>query len=150
MIIQFNWYEISQISYIPESQLILAYCLFINTLNPHERKIARSVGDLKRKLKIDNISTSLISRNYILHHIRNGIISNYTCAEPQGYFTNVTFFSADVHVKHKTHYLYILSQRPISSKENWIPSYYVDDKYHKNPFITKINDKLYFTLEKKI
>ena len=149
MIVQFNCAEITAISVTPENQLILAFCMCINTLNPHARKMARNIDDLRNKLKLNSISTSLISKKLIINSY-NGIISNYICAEPQNYMTNIAFMYADVHVKHKTNYLHMLAQRPITSKNNWIPKYYVETKqYNTNPFITIINDNIHFKLEKK-
>lgn len=150
MIIQFNWYEITAISKIPENQLILAMCMFINVVNPHERKLAKNIQQLQSKLKLKSVSTSLISKRLIINHY-NGVISNYFCAEPQNYMTNVSFLYADVHVKHKTNYLHMLGQRTLTSKNNWIPSYYLEEKqYNTNPFITLQNNKIHFKLEKQL
>ena len=150
MIIQFNWAEISGVSKVPENQLILALCMFINYLRPHDRKIAKSIDDLANKLKIDSVSSSLISKKLILNNY-NGVISNYICAEPQNYTTNISFMYADVHVKHKTNYLYMLGQRTLNSKNRWIPDYYAEPKqYNTNPFITHTDNKIFFKLEKQL
>lgn len=149
MIILFNWYDIKRITAIPEAQVILAYCLYINNVNPLEKKMARSLRELQRKLSLKSIPFTLISRSIILDH-ENGIISNYIGAEPQSYFTNHRFLEADISVNHKVNYLQILSQRSLSSKNTWIPSYYVDKALYTNPFIKYENDKIHFKLEKTI
>lgn len=149
MIIQFNWYELNKITRIPDCQVILAFCLFINRKNPDIKRIAGSHHMLKQKLNITNNYYALIHNKLILD-CANGIFSNYECQEPQSYITNCSFLHAKVPPKIKCEYLYILSQRSLSNKNCWIPENYVEPEYWNNPFIKHENSKIKLTLEKQL
>ena len=142
MIVQFNWYELNKITRIPDCQVILTFCLFINRKNPDIKRISGSHHMLKQKLNIANNYYALIHNKLILD-CANGIFSNYTCQEPQSYITNCSFLHAKVPARTKCEYLYILSQRSLGNKNCWIPENYVEPEYWNNPFIKHENSKIY-------
>jgi hypothetical protein len=149
MIIQFNWYELNSITRIPDSQVILMFCLFINKSNPLVPRIAGSHQILQKKLNIGNNYYALIHSKLILES-KNGIFSNFRCEEPQSYLTNSSFLHSKTSPYLKSEYLYILSQRNLGNKNCWIPENYVETECWKNPFITHNKSKLNFTLEKQL
>jgi hypothetical protein len=149
MIVQFNWYELNNITRIPDCQVILIFCLYINKLNPEVKRISSSHHMLQKKLNISNNYYSLVHSKLILE-TRNGIFSNFKCAEPQSYITNCSFLHAKVSPFVKSEYLYILSQRSLGNKNCWVPENYVESDYWNNPFIKHNKPKLNFTLEKQL
>jgi hypothetical protein len=149
MIIQFNWCELNSITKLPDSKIILMFCLYINKSNPLERKISNNHSMLQKKLHIGNSYSALSAQKYILNS-RNGIFSNYICAEPQSYLTNCSFLHAKVAPQLKSDYLYILGQRSLNNHNNWVPEEYVEKHHLTNPFITHYKSKIIFTLEKPL
>jgi hypothetical protein len=149
MIVQFNWIELNKITRIPDCQTILMFCLYINKVSPTIKRISGNHLMLRKKLNISNNYYAII-HNKLIVESANGIFSNYTCAEPQGYLTNCSFLHAKVSPKVKSEYLYILSQRSLGNKNCWIPDNYVEPEYWKNPFIKHENSKIKFTLEKQL
>ncbi len=149
MIVQFNWYELNSITRIPDCQVILIFCLYINRSNPLVPRIASSHHMLQKKLNIGNNYYSLIHSKLIVES-KNGIFSNYQCREPQSYITNCSFLHKKTSPYLKSEYLYILSQRSLDNKNCWVPDNYVEENYWKNPFIKHENSKLKFTLEKQL
>lgn len=149
MIIQFNWYEINSITKIPESQIILMFCLYINKATPLVKRISSSHMMLQKKLHIKNVYSSLLSRKFIIDST-NGIFSNYVCNEPQNYVTNCSFLHAKVNPYIKAQYMYMLGQRSLNNYNNWIPEDYVEPELFNNPFVKHTNSKIIFTLEKQL
>jgi hypothetical protein len=146
MSIQFNWYELNYTTRIPDAQVILLFCLYINKYKPLARRIASNHIMLQNKLHIRKNYYTIIYKNCIIEH-RNGIFSNYTCIEPQSYLFNCSFLHARVPAQTKSEYMYILSQRSLNNRNNWIPEDYVEEKYWNNPFIEHKQSKLIFKLE---
>jgi transposase len=144
MIVQYNWYELNKISKLPEAHVITIFCLSIGTDKP----ISYDTQLLKHKLNIDNIPNSLFTSNIITRY-HHGIFCNYTTNEPQCYINNPSFVHMRWSAQDKSDYLYILSQRSISNKNNWIPDYYIHRKYHNNPLIAREKGKITFPLENK-
>jgi len=149
MIIQFNWCELNSITKLPDSKIILMFCLYINKSNPLERKISSSHALLQKKLHIGKNYLALSAQNFILES-RNGLFSNYVCQEPQSYLTNCSFLHAKVPPQLKSDYLYILAQRSLNNYNNWIPEEYVEEHHLTNPFIKHHKSKIIFTLEKQL
>jgi hypothetical protein len=146
MSIQFNWYELNQITRVPDAQVILLFCLYINKYRPLAKRIASNHIMLRTKLHIQNNYYNIIHQKCIIEH-RNGIFSNYTCIEPQSHVVNCSFVHAKVPAYLKCQYLYILSQRRLNSSNIWIPEDYVEPEYWNNPFIEHKQSKLIFKLE---
>jgi hypothetical protein len=142
MVIRYNWCEITSITKVPESQLILIFALCVGLNKP----LSGSLDLLKKKLFLDAIPSTLINYGYIGIH-RTGIFSHYKTIEPQSYIRDCSFLHMRFSAKHKSDYLYILSQRSIINENNWIPEHYVEPQYHTNPLIRKIKDKIIFPLE---
>jgi hypothetical protein len=149
MIIQFNWYELNQITRIPDCHAILIFCLYINRASPTTKRIASNHLMLQKKLNIGKNYYTLIDRKLIIDS-KNGIFSNFKCVEPQSYITNCSFLHAKTPARVKSEYLYILAQRSLNNLNTWVPENYVDSAYWKNPFIKHQNSKINFTLEKQL
>jgi hypothetical protein len=142
MVVQYNWYELNNISTLPESHVIMIFCLSVNPNNP----ISYSLSALKKKLNIDNIPNSIVY-NRIIASYSHGIFTFINVKEPQCYVTNTSFVHMRLSAQVKSDYLYILSQRSIANKNNWIPDYYIPQKYHTNPLIAREKGKITFPLE---
>jgi hypothetical protein len=149
MIIQFNCCELDKIAKLPDSKLILIFCLYINRANMLERKISNNHNMLQNKLHIGNKYSALLTQKYIIES-KNGLFSNYTCAEPQSYLTNCLFLHSKVSPQLKSDYLYILGQRSLNNYNNWVPDDYVEEHHLSNPFIQHYKSKIIFTLEKPL
>lgn len=149
MIIQFNWYELNKLTRIPENQIILMFCLYINRATPLVKRISSNHMMLQKKLHIKNVYSALLAQRLIIDS-KNGIFSNYVCAEPQNYVTNCTFLHAKVPPYLKAQYLYMLGQRSLNNYNNWIPEDYVEPEQFSNPFVQHTNSKIIFTLEKQL
>jgi transposase len=142
MIVQYNWYELNIISKLPEAHVLVIFCLSIGLDKP----ISYSTNLLKKKLNIENIPNSIFSKNIITCY-DHGIFCNYKTNEPQCYIRNTSFVHMRLSAQTKSDYLYILSQRSIGNKNNWIPDYYIHHKYHNNPLIGREKGKITFPLE---
>lgn len=149
MIIQFGWNELHNIDSTPEAKLILLFCLYINRASPLEKRIATDPYFLAKKLKIDFVPATLITRRFILQS-RQGLFSNYVCKEPQSYLTSMKFIHTDAPAQEKVNYLYMLSQRAMNNPNNWIPREYVDEKLLTNRFIYTTTTKIIFLPEKQL
>lgn len=143
MVVQYNWYELNKISKIPDAHVLIIFCLYIGT----EKPLSYSFNLLKQKLNIETIPNSLLTSNIITSY-NHGIFCNYKTNEPQCYITNPSFVHMRWSAQDKSDYLYILSQRSIANKNNWIPEYYIHRKYHTNPLIAREKGKITFPLEK--
>lgn len=143
MIVQYNWYELNSISKLPEGHVLVIFALSVGMSKP----ISYSTNMLKHKLNIDNIPNSIFSKNIITQY-HHGIFCNYKTNEPQCYIRNTSFVHMRLSAQIKSDYLYILSQRSIANKNNWIPDYYIHQKYHNNPLIGREKGKITFPLEK--
>lgn len=149
MIIQFNWYELTQTTKLAESQVILMFCLYINRHKPLVKRISSSHFMLRKKLNIGNNYYGLLHTKLIVDS-KNGIFSNFYCKEPQNYLTNCSFLHSKVSAQKKADYMYILGQRSLNNFNNWIPDNYVEPEHWENPFIKHENSKIIFTLEKQL
>ena len=149
MIIQFNWYELTQTTKLAESQVILMFCLYINRHKPLVKRISSSHVMLRKKLNIGNNYYGLLHSKLIVDS-KNGIFSNFYCKEPQNYLTNCSFLHSKVPAQKKADYMYILGQRSLNNFNNWIPDNYVEPEHWGNPFIKHENSKIIFTLEKQL
>ncbi len=142
MVVRYNWCEITSITKVPESQLILMFALYVGTKKP----LSGSLELLRKKLHLDKMPSTLVNYGYIGVY-NTGVFSHYKTIEPQSYIRDCSFLHMRFTAKEKSDYLYILSQRSIVSKNNWIPEHYVEQQYHTNPLIRKIKDKITFPLE---
>ena len=117
MIIQFNWYELTQTTKLAESQVILMFCLYINKHKPLVKRISSSHVMLRKKLNIGNNYYGLLHSKLIVDS-KNGIFSNFYCKEPQNYLTNCSFLHSKVSAQKKADYMYILGQRSLNNFNN--------------------------------
>ena len=90
---------------------------------------------------------SYISHNKLLIREKRGVFSNYSCVDPQTYFIDYSFLKAKCLAKEKVEYLYMLSNRVMTSNKSYIPKNYINQKYWKNLFVKIEDDKLYFIPE---
>lgn len=142
MTILYNWYELNNISVLPESHVLMIFCLSVN----QDRPISHSTRLLRKKLNIETIPNSIIQKNVIIQY-DHGIFTTLKTKEPQCYINNTSFVHMRLSAQIKSDYLYILSQRSIANKNNWIPDYYIPLKYHTNPLIAREKGKITFPLE---
>jgi hypothetical protein len=142
MVIQYNWYELNKISTLPDTHVLIIFCLSIGVDKP----ISYSIKLLKQKLNIESIPNSLFSNNIITQY-PHGIFCNYKTNEPQCYIRNTSFVHMRWSSQDKSDYIYILSQRSIANTNSWIPEYYIPQKYHNNPLIGREKGKITFPLE---
>jgi hypothetical protein len=143
MVVQYNWYELNKLSTLPEGHVLIIFCLSVGVHKP----ISYDPTLLKKKLNIELIPNSLIDNRAIVQ-FNHGIFANYITNEPQCYIKNCSFVHMRWSAQDKSDYLYILSQRSIANKNDWIPDYYIPTKYHNNPLIGREKGKITFPLEK--
>ena len=144
----FNWHELTVDGEDNFTAiLLLTFCLFkgynsIIAINPDAKFV-------KQNLKIEHFPPSLFKKGYLQYRYKTGhTISKYKCRVPTSYFRNHTFLYTNVPIDKKITYLYMLAQRPISDKNNFIIQDAVADKFWDNPFIIHKDGKLHFILEK--
>ena len=142
MIIRYNWIELNKISKLPEAHVIMLFGLYLGIKKP----LSSNLSFLMKKLNVERIPNTLLTNNFILHY-ETGIYCNYTTNEPQCYVRNCSFLHMRVPALVKSNYLYILSQRSIYNKNNWIPEYYIEPEHYNNPFIYRSKGKITFPLE---
>jgi len=142
MTIRYNWYELNSISKLPESHVILIFALYLGRHKP----LSANLGLLKSKLVLDTIPNVLFQTRALTQYT-TGIFSNFVTIEPQCYIRNCSFLHMRFSARTKADYIYMLSQRSIANRNNWIPDYYIEPQYHTNPLITKVKDKITFPLE---
>lgn len=142
MITQYNWYELQTISKVPENQILLMFALYMG----FHKKMSNDPIMLRDKLYLEVVPKDLFSRKFLLR-TKNGIFSNYQCADPQNYVTDMSFIHRKVPATTKLEYLYILSQRSLTNPNNWIPEDYVEPKYRNNVYTYRKNGNIYFPWE---
>ncbi len=138
----FNWGELKRHADDDFTGIIIltyAITLKYNILSNSSKKLLST-------LKINNIPLTLFRRKY-LQYSRGKIFSSYTCKNPQTYFINADFLTANCMPQYKVAYIYMLGLRPISDNKLYIPKEYVDEKHYNNPFIKVQNEKIYFIPE---
>ena len=110
--------------------------------------ISKNEISLQKKLNIKYIPRNLYTKGYLEYKHPNFIVSNFKIQEPQCYMLNPSWLHYKVSSKIKSDYLHILGQRSINNTNNFIPEYYVDKAYWKNPLICHADRKLKLILEK--
>lgn len=142
MRVQFNWYELQNITRVPENQLLLIYALYVG----FEKRLSMDFTLLQSKLHIDAIYSDLFNRRFLIK-TDYGIFSNYVCNDPQNYINNISFIHKKVSPIIKLEYIYILSQRNLKNPNNWIPEDYVEPQYRNNLFVYSRDYKIHFPME---
>lgn len=127
-----------------DAEVLLAFCA---TQKPGTL-IARDERSLQRKLNITYIPRELYNKGYLDYEPPGNIVSYFKIREPQCYMVNALWLHYNVSSKIKSDYLHILGQRSIDNKKRFIPDYYVDKAYWKNPLVCHADRKIKFILEK--
>ena len=142
--VDFNWYELCQKSnYHFEGILVLTYAL----TKGYNNRIAWNAQELKEALKIDVIPNILFERKALVTNRYGGIHSTLTVEDPQCYFRNKNWLKDKISPISKIAYLYILSQRSIANRNNFVYDKFVPTKLWNNPYISHKLDKLWLTPE---
>lgn len=141
----FNWNDLllkSKKDY--DLIIILTYASTIG----YNKKIANNSYSLLNTLNLKKIP---INKNYLKLSKNFEIISLYKVTEPQSYFKNKVFLTANVNTLHKINYLKLLSYRNIENNNNYIDKDMLTTIEIKelinNPFINITEDKIYFIFE---
>lgn len=144
MSILLNTFEIKKASRkSTDAEVILTFALCFGIGNV----ISSNFLLLKRKLHIKSVPEHLFINGHLKKY-RNLIVSNFSIKEPQCYMSNPKWLHYNISSKEKSDYLYILGQRSLQNKNRFIPEYYVEEQYWKNPLIKHSDRKLTFILEK--
>lgn len=139
----FNW---EQLKLDSENDFTAILILTHAIQYKYNSSIAKTVQHLRKYLYIDNIPNRLFERRFLVLD-RNLVLSRYRCIEPQNYFINPYFMVSKCPVRYKIEYMYMLSQRKITERQNFIPDYYVKEELWNNPFVNHKNGNLYFIPE---
>lgn len=149
MIIQFNWCELQKASTVANDQVVLMWCLWINRWNTVDFTIARSHYALKKELYLEWLPLTNLKAQGIITDTPKGLISNFTCKEPQSYCSNINFLKLNAKPQTKAEYIHLLAQRRMNELEPWIYKDMVPhNKYLTNPFIQVKDNKIHFPMEK--
>lgn len=142
----FNWYELLQKTKKDQDSIIVL--TYASTFKYNE-KIANSSLNLIKKLNVSRIPNWL--NNYLVINKKFEIFNNYAVEEPQSYFKNPSFLLTVTPVIYKVQYLWLLSNRKIDDKNNYVNREYFKikeiDGIKNNPFICIEKDKIIFILE---
>ena len=128
---------------IKDAEILLTFALAIGP----NKIISNNFYNLKEKLKIDNFPQFLITKGYFDKY-PDKIVSRFTIEEPQCYMTNGSWLHYSLPSNIKSDYLHILGHRSLDNKNRFLPDYFVDTKYHKNPLINHSDRKIKLILEK--
>ena len=128
-------------NYDAEVLLTFALCVGFNKV------VSNSFLHLKRKLNINNIPEHLFINGHLKKYDKK-IVSRFLIKEPQCYMTNPSWLHYQIASKEKSEYLYILGQRSLNNKNRFIPEYYVEEQYWKNPLVKHSDRILTLILEK--
>lgn len=142
----FNYEELKFYSKNDKNGIII---LLFSSYFKLKTKIATNSNSLVHKLYVNYIPASLFSLNCLIRSSKTGsnIYNNYRCINRQGYINNLAFIHKKISVEDKHDYIYLLSQRRISEHINYIPDYYVEPRFIKNPLILHKNKHIHFHLE---
>jgi hypothetical protein len=144
-IIILNVLEIKQLAQNnADAEVLLAFCASKKVGSV----IAKDEVSLQRKLNIKYIPRHLYNKGYLQYKPTGNIVSYFRIHEPQCYMTNYLWLGYNVSSKIKSDYLHILGQRSIANNNRFIPDYYIDEIYWKNPLICHADRKINLILEK--
>jgi hypothetical protein len=127
-----------------DAEVLLTFC----ASNEVGSVLAKDEISLQRKLNIKYIPRHLYNKGYLQYKPPGNIVSYFSIHEPQCYMINSSWLTYNVSSKVKSDYLHILGQRSITNKKRFIPDYYIDQVYWKNPLICHVDRKIKFILEK--
>ena len=155
---EFDWEEIQSLTSDKQSQLILLYSLYLDTLTitnkaKHSAETILSNGrfEISKKLyfywkdyrgQLDSLSYRGLVTRY-----GDTYFTAYKCNYPQSYINNMKFIYEKASVHDKTNYVHMIAMRKYNNTNYYIPSDYVPKSIAMNPFTLVKNKKIYFTLE---
>lgn len=146
----FNWSELNRLSNEEnEAIIVLTYALYVG----YNKLMAQNSQDLCKILKIPKIPAIVYSHRKITQKSRstyNQIYSHYYTTDPQSYFQNPRFLIANIPLKYKIEYLYLLSLRSPYHTDNKIPITYLQTQNVHNPFTKRDSSHITFILEQEI
>jgi hypothetical protein len=135
----FNWHELLlKGRKDPTAIIILAYAQ-TRLYNESSSK------KLLHKLNLHHIPLFMVSSRLLIQQ-KSSLLCTYRTQEPQSYFKNPYFLTANISIKQRLQYLKALSMRRISEQQDCIPKSYMNLTDH-NPFMQVKDNYIYFTYE---
>ena len=140
----FNWLELKRDAGSDFAGILV---LLKASFMGYNKKIANSGRHLMAQLHLQRIPAIVFRRKFLFVQ-PTGLYCNYSCRDPQSYFTDDGFITSTHSTVHRGQYLYMLAQRPISVEQNYIPKHYVPERLWNNPFVKTDDKNIHFLTER--